>query len=133
VSKVPPTVSGKARIWRGAIPGTYEPGFREAPIVERGVPRGVHELIGGGHHELHAFQMGECNLLLGHEPGGGGELTWHLTISCPDRHPTWDEIKTARYRLCGPDVTMAILLPPPDEYVNVPAQDHVFHLWQTDS
>lgn len=58
------------------------------------------------------------------------EGRWHLSISHPDRHPTWDEIKTVRYRLCGPDLTMAMILPPVDRYVNVPAQDHVFQLWQ---
>jgi hypothetical protein len=59
-----------------------------------------------------------------------GELRWHLTISCRDRHPTWDEIKIARYRLLGPDTVMAMLLPPAENYVNLPEQDHVFQLWE---
>lgn len=60
----------------------------------------------------------------------GGPPRWHLSISCPDRHPSWDEIKTARYRLLGPDLNAAMFLPPAAEYVNVPAQDHVFHVWE---
>jgi hypothetical protein len=134
MTRVPGTYSGpRARIWNGPIPGTHEPGFVEQQLVEIDVPRGVHELIGGGHHELHALRMGDCNLLLGREPAGvNGELRWHLTISCLDRHPAWDEVKTARYRLLGPDTVVAMILPPAELYVNVPAQDHVFQLWEID-
>ena len=35
-----------------------------------------------------------------------------------------------RYELVPAEVTMALLLPPPDEYVN--AHEHCFHLWQID-
>jgi hypothetical protein len=85
----------------------------------------------GGALELYRFQMGECALILGHEPqGANGEIRWHLTISCPDRHPSWDEIKTARYRLLGPDTVMAMILPPVADYVNVDQQDHVMQLWE---
>jgi hypothetical protein len=131
MSRVPPTLSGKgARVWRGPIPGTHEPGFVEQPLVECELPLGVRDLIRGG-RVLHAFTMGECNLLLGQEPGGiHGEMRWHLTISTPHRHPSWDEIKTARYRLLGPDTVMAMLLPPVADYVNVATQDHVFQLWE---
>jgi hypothetical protein len=131
MSRVPATRGPRrARIWSGPIPGTHEPGFVEQPIVEVKLPPGARAVVHrGGRYELHQLRMGECNLLLGHEPlGPGGELRWHLTISCPDRHPSWDEIKTARYRLLGPDTTIAMILPPADEYVNVPAQDHVFQL-----
>jgi hypothetical protein len=135
--KVPPTLTGtpRARIWGGQIPGTHEPGFVEQPIIEYARDaafRKMRELIAqGAEIELHAFQMGECNILLGHEPSGvNGDLRWHLTISCVARHPTWDEIKTARYRLLGPDTVMAMILPPAEHYVNVAAQDHVMQLWE---
>jgi hypothetical protein len=132
MSRVPPTLGGKgARVWRGPIPGTHEPGFVERPILERELPREIRHGVLSGARELHAFTMGECNLLLGHEPAGvNGEVRWHLTISTPHRHPTWDEIKTARYRLLGPDTVVAMLLPPVADYVNVAAQDHVFQLWE---
>jgi hypothetical protein len=134
MSRVPPMLSPRYRLWRGQIPGTHEPGFVETPILERERDANfaaVRRMIGGDHVELYGFRMGECNILLGREPGGAnGELRWHLTISCPDRHPTWDEIKTARYRLLGPDTVMAIILPPCQFYVNVAAQDHVMQLWE---
>lgn len=60
-------------------------------------------------------------------PPGAREL-WHISISHPYRYPTWDEIADLRYLLCPEDITMAMLLPPPERYVNV--HEHVFHLWQ---
>lgn len=57
-------------------------------------------------------------------------LIWHLSIAHEHRYPTWDEIADVRYALVPDDVTMAMLLPPPGEYVN--ANEHCFHLWQVD-
>lgn len=136
LSKVAPTLSKRYRQWEGSIPGTHEPGFVELPIIE--LPRdaafsALRRTIHGPHADLklYRFRMGSCNILLGHEPGGtNGEMRWHLTISCPSRHPTWDEIKTARYRLLGPDTVLAMVLPPVEHYVNVPSQDHVMQLWE---
>lgn len=65
---------------------------------------------------------------------------WHLSIShrsnllganglhLPGRYPTWDEIREARYRYCPANITMAMLLPPEDQYVNV--HSTTFHMWQ---
>ena len=119
------------------IPGTVEPGYREREIIELALSRDLVEMWrAAGHHpgdyQLRHYAMGPCNVLVGREPAGSnGELLWHLTISAPSRHPTWDEIKTARYRLLPADLTFGMLLPPADQYVNVEAQDHVFHLWET--
>lgn len=55
-------------------------------------------------------------------------LLWHVSISHEHRYPTWDEIADIRYELVPDDVTMAMLLPPSGEYVNL--HDHCFHLWQ---
>jgi hypothetical protein len=132
MTRVPGTYDRpRARVWPGPIPGTHEPGFVEQPILERAdlVPAARVVVHGQGEYELRAFTMGECRILLGHEPADG-ELRWHLTISCLDRHPTWDEIKTARYRLLGPDLNAAMFLPPAADYVNVATQDHVFQVWE---
>jgi hypothetical protein len=116
---------------REPIPGTHEPGFVEQPIRSVGLPDIVYRLNPGS-RGLVAFTMGDCTILRGLEPAGvNGEVLLHLTISHPDRHPTWDEIKVVRYRLLPLDRCFGMLLPPPDEYVNVPQQDHVFHLWES--
>jgi hypothetical protein len=80
---------------------------------------------------LSIYTMGPCSIFVGQEPAGKDhELLWHLTISTPSRHPTWDEIKVARYRLLPHDICVGILLPKPEFYVNLPEQDHVFQLWE---
>ncbi len=72
-----------------------------------------------------AFQLGECLIFVGRYPETG---RWHLSISHPERYPTWDEIKTARYQLVPNNVTMAMLLPPKERYVNI--HPNCFHLWE---
>jgi hypothetical protein len=80
-----------------------------------------------------------------HRQVGDGVLTsfvalepqgWHLSISHHGRrlksgrpmarYPTWDEITHARYELLPDDITVAMLLPPPVEYVA--SHPTTFHL-----
>jgi hypothetical protein len=75
------------------------------------------------------YAYGECTVLVGREPVGvQSKIAWHFSISHMDRDPTWEEIRDARYELCPDNVTMAMLLPPKDQYVN--RHDHCFHLWE---
>jgi hypothetical protein len=69
------------------------------------------------------YVMNECTIIIGSSTRG-----YHMSISHPTRFPTWDEIKTARYNLCPKNITMAMLLPPENEYVNL--HPNCFHLWQ---
>jgi hypothetical protein len=117
---------------RDPIPGTHEPGWQEPTMTERKVPEDVRLLAGRDDvRGLRLFRFGDCNIMLAREPVGPNlTYLWHLSISCLDRHPTWDEIKTARYRLLPGDLCFGMLLPPAGLYVNLSAQDHVFHLWE---
>lgn len=72
-----------------------------------------------------AYQLGECLVFVGQHPESG---RWHLSISHPKRYPHWDEIKAARYQLVPNDITMAMLLPPKEQYVNI--HPNCFHLWE---
>lgn len=65
----------------------------------------------------------KCNIFVGVETG-----KWHMSIAHPHRYPTWQEIMGARYELVPDDVTMAMLLPPRRQYVNV--HPNCFHLHQ---
>jgi len=62
---------------------------------------------------------------------------WHMSISHkwpggnPGRYPSWDEIFQARYTFCPDDVTMVMMLPPKEEYVNM--HETTFHLWELHS
>ena len=69
-------------------------------------------------------QLGSgCSVIVGVEGG-----LWHLSIAHKHRYPHWKHIASARYDLLPNDVTMAMLLPPIHEYVNV--HQNCFHLWQ---
>lgn len=90
-----------------------------------------------GAHRAFLTESG-CSVIVAHEPAKAAPggiwvppselLLWHLSIAHEDRYPTWDEVADVRYKLIPDDVTMAMLLPPPGEYVN--AHEHCFHLWQ---
>lgn len=80
---------------------------------------------------------GVMTVIVGTIPGPNGGC--HMSISHgviqdeglplkPGRYPNWDEIKSARYLFCPKDVTMAMLLPPMDQYVN--HHETCFHLHQ---
>lgn len=69
------------------------------------------------------YRMSGCTILVSHVSAG-----WHMSISHRKRNPTWEEVRTARYALLPDGVTMAMLLPPVDEYVNV--HEFCFHLWE---
>ena len=70
-----------------------------------------------------AYRFGECLVIVSQDGG-----YWHMSISHPSRYPTWDEIRDARYELVPDHVTMALLLPPREEYVNI--HPNCFHLWE---
>lgn len=88
-------------------------------------------------HTCHMFTKGECRVLVSRENHGssiigapGGKLRYHLSISCANRYPTWEEIKDARYCLLPLGLTFAQILPPPNEYTNI--HPNCFHLWEID-
>ena len=68
------------------------------------------------------YMFGDCVVMVGEEPGIG----WHLSISHKKRYPSWDEIRDARYQFMPGNITVAMLLPPKSEYVNV--HPNCFHL-----
>jgi hypothetical protein len=68
--------------------------------------------------------------------GPHGEILWHLSVThwdhfkTPDRCPTWDELKHARYTLIQADVPMVIIFPRRRaKYVNI--HDTCLHLWES--
>jgi hypothetical protein len=115
------------------FPGTFSRAFKPRPIIERPFnPReqAARRQLGLG-DDAKRYSMGQATIFVAREPAGvNGEMLWHLSMSLRHRHPDWDELKFARYVLLPHELCFGILLPPPDLYVNVPAQDHVFHLWE---
>lgn len=68
-----------------------------------------------------AYSWHGCSIIIDRESG-----KWHMSISHPRRLPTWNEIRDARYLLLPADITMAMILPPPQQYVNL--HPFCFHL-----
>jgi hypothetical protein len=91
--------------------------------------------IGAPPHLSHckAYTVNNCTIFVGKEPTtvrGVARWLWHLSIAHPRRYPSWDEIKAARYEFVPDEVTMAMLLPPKSEYVNL--HSNCFHLHEID-
>lgn len=101
------------------IPGSFQPGYLEPPLR----PISVQHAKRPGVHGLVAWQMGECQVIRFLDRDG-----LHLTVSHDSRYPSWDEIKTARYRCLPHERTFALILPPPDEYVDHPLRPNIFEL-----
>lgn len=108
--------------------------WREAKLT-RAARVGLEPGIRCWHRE--AFD-GTLRVLYGLSPAEAGDSPrWHLSIAHtglggPDssRYPTWDEVHEARYKFLPGNITVAMLLPPKSQYVNV--HQNCFHLWQTD-
>lgn len=70
-----------------------------------------------------AYRMGGCYSICSQQKVG-----WHLSVSRDDRLPSWEEVRDARYELIPDEATMALLLPPRSEYVNV--HEFCLHLYE---
>ena len=70
-----------------------------------------------------SFKKGECTVIVSKDAG-----LWHMSIAHPNRYPTWDEIKDARYEFLPDNINAAMLFPPKKEYVNL--HPNCFHLWE---
>ena len=71
------------------------------------------------------YKMGQCNIFISAPYPEQDE--WHMSIACDHRYPTWDEIAKARYSLIPNDVTMAMVLPPQEEYINIHSYTFQLH------
>lgn len=76
-----------------------------------------------------AVKDGALTVFLSRDDGALHLSISHTVGGRPGRYPTWDEIVEARYRFTPDNVTMAMLLPPRAEYVNL--HNTTFHLWET--
>lgn len=68
-----------------------------------------------------AYRFGRCQVIIDRR-----QDEWHMSISHHRANPTWEEIRDARYQLIPNEVTMAMILPPKEQYVNL--HEFCFHL-----
>ena len=91
---------------------TPEPGSRLAQLLT-GLPSArVFEADGG-----------RLRAIVSHD-----DDRWHVSVSHTDRYPTWDEVADARYRFVPDRVTMAMLMPPRAQWINV--HETTLQLWE---
>jgi hypothetical protein len=88
--------------------------------------KGKVELLYGNICDNYYTDTG-CKILLGKE-GDDKIQRWHLSISHPERYPTWDEIKQARNSLLSRTKDFAMIFPREGDYVNI--HPNCFHLWE---
>lgn len=86
--------------------------------------RVLHKLTING-VDLTFYTWHGCKVAVSREAG-----RWHMSISRPDRYPHWHEIRDARYAFLPDNCTMAMILPPKAEYVNI--HQNCFHLHEVE-
>lgn len=83
-----------------------------------------------GFIEMRGFLHVPTNFLV---TGSINKTQWgplmHVSMSYPDRDPTWEEIKGIRSVFFPDDVDVMQMLPRSENFVNMHL--HCFHLWQT--
>lgn len=75
---------------------------------------------------VRGYMVGKCTAIVAFSEKSG----WFMSISHPDRTPTWKEIREARGQLIPKPARMALILDP--EY-SIKASTKVFHMWEVDS
>lgn len=76
----------------------------------------------------------DLQAMMGREPVGPDkealeDLRWHISITGPDRVPTWGEMVEAAHSL-RPGVVFCVPMPPRHWWINV--HPDALHLWQID-
>jgi len=69
-------------------------------------------------------QRNETIIILASDHNGKG---WHISASLANRLPTYEELKEIRYRLAPGNITMAMIFPPKEEFVNLHEFCHHLH------
>jgi hypothetical protein len=75
---------------------------------------------------VRAYMIGKCTAVVAFSEKSG----WYLSVSHPDRTPTWKEIRAARGQLIPKPARMALIL---DPELNIKESTKVFHMWEVDS
>jgi hypothetical protein len=66
--------------------------------------------------DCHCYKMGVIEITY-YEPTQI-HPSYNLGMSHPERYPTWDEMVWIRYQLLPDGITMALILPPLEDYIN---------------
>lgn len=93
--------------------------YRDSGGPEDGAPVVYNGRDAQGRHVL--------RVLLSHEEWTPGDARWHISISGPNRVPTWEEFSSAVHAV-RPGVPFVMGVPPKSWWMNV--HRHVLHAWE---
>ena len=101
--------------------------WRERPMGA-GFEQAWHVQMGNDVLPPKAYESGALRALVGREPVVEGDVRWHISVSRPDRLPTWHELTDAAHAL-RPGVCFVVGVPPRSWWMNV--HPYCLHLWET--
>lgn len=78
--------------------------------------------IPGCERDAEAYEAGECRIIASKN---------HISVSCRDRYPTWDEIAEIKERLSDAESEWIMVLPKRSEYVNL--HSTTLHIWSKEA
>ena len=76
---------------------------------------------------LRLYMLGELRIISSIDITEHGRLM-HVSVSLPDRYPTWDEMIAIKRHFYPPDVAAVMIAPEEEVYVNI--QSWTLHWWQ---
>lgn len=99
-----------------------EPNLRVEPL------RRVHPALGASEGNWGYFERGPLRIISSGPPEPGEPPWEHVSVSCEDRCPTWQEMKSVKELFWSDDETVLQFHPKKSAYVN--AHPYVLHLWR---
>lgn len=100
--------------------------MRPEPNIRVEHLRQIHPVIGGSEPGVNwgYFVDGPLRII----SSGAGDEWEHVSVSCADRCPTWDEMAKVKELFWGEDETVLQFHPRKDKYRNV--HPYCLHLWK---
>lgn len=108
--------------------------MRNEPNLKLDRYRATHPTLGSTPSGMNYgyFVRGPLNIISSGTPDRDEDdpiTRWeHVSVSCQNRTPTWEEMKTVKEMFWKDDETVVQFHPRQSEYVNI--HEHVLHLWR---
>lgn len=99
-------------------------------LVKQPLPKEIKFMIREGilPEKTEVYLLDYNTVIFSKESWGKGQERLHASIAHPFRLPAWEEVKFVRYTLFPDEMTVAQILPPKSEYVDM--HKNCFHLWE---
>ena len=104
--------------------------MRNEPSTRIEKYRKRHPMLGPGEvgRNFGYFERGPLRIISSGTPEEGSDPWEHVSVSCADRCPTWDEMKTVKEMFWQDSETVVQFHPKKSQYVN--SHPFCLHLWR---